>query len=376
MKFNFFETGTVKVEVIVFKREQLLNILWNNGIKIHNIKKIDVSTIIMEIDYKDYRSVKDVVKKLQGKITIVSTSGGIFVVSKIKKRIGIVIGLALFLGLLYYLSGFIWRIEIDTNRFLAPYEVRQQLKEIGIKPGISKDSLDVYSLEKNMENLNSDIMWVNARKEGSTLKIKIEEKINPPLKDELDKIETVTATMDGEIKKIFTTSGTAAVKPGDIVKKGDVLILPQEGKEGFQYEVPAKGKVVANTFYEKIIEVQVSGEKEERTGETDSEIYLEFNNKKIYLKKPIKAFKTYDKIEEVGKYIHKNIYFEKVSKDITEPKEEIINKAIDFLYTSTIKEVTKQAKLVDKVVTTEDLGEGKILLKVLFIIEQDIALNY
>lgn len=376
MKFNFFETGTVKVEVIVFKREQLLNILWNNGIKIHNIKKIDVSTIIMEIDYKDYRSVKDVVKKLQGKITIVSTSGGIFVVSKIKKRIGIVIGLALFLGLLYYLSGFIWRIEIDTNRFLAPYEVRQQLKEIGIKPGISKDSLDVYSLEKTMENLNSDIMWVNARKEGSTLKIKIEEKINPPLKDELDKIETVTATMDGEIKKIFTTSGTAAVKPGDIVKKGDVLILPQEGKEGFQYEVPAKGKVVANTFYEKIIEVQVSGEKEERTGEIDSEIYLEFNNKKIYLKKPIKAFKTYDKIEEVGKYIHKNIYFEKVSKDITEPKEEVINKAIDFLYTSTIKEVTKQAKLVDKVVTTEDLGEGKILLKVLFIIEQDIALNY
>lgn len=376
MSFNFLKSGTVKVEVRVFKREQLLNVLWNNGIQIHNIKKIDVSTIIMEINYKDYKFVREVVKKMQGKITIISAKGGIFVISRMKKRIGIVIGLVLFLGILYYLSGFIWRIEIETKRFLAPYEVRQQLKEIGVKPGIKKNSLDVYSLEKTMENMNGDIMWVNARKEGSTLKIKIEEKINPPLKEKEEKIENVTASMDGEIKKIFTTSGTAAVKQGDVVKKGDVLILPQEGKEGFQYEVPAKGKVIANTFYEKIIELQVEGTKEERTGNNDYEIYIQFNNKKIYLKKPTKDFKSYDKIEEEGKYLHKNVYYEKIAQDITESKEEIINKAVDSLYKSTMKEVTKQAKLVDKVISTEELGDGKILLKVLFIIEQDIALNY
>lgn len=376
MSFNFLKSGTVKVEVRVFKREQLLNVLWNNGIQIHNIKKIDVSTIIMEINYKDYKFVREVVKKMQGKIIIISAKGGIFVISRMKKRIGIVIGLVLFLGILYYLSGFIWRIEIETKRFLAPYEVRQQLKEIGVKPGIKKNSLDVYSLEKTMENMNGDIMWVNARKEGSTLKIKIEEKINPPLKEKEEKIENVTASMDGEIKKIFTTSGTAAVKQGDVVKKGDVLILPQEGKEGFQYEVPAKGKVIANTFYEKIIELQVEGTKEERTGNNDYEIYIQFNNKKIYLKKPTKDFKSYDKIEEEGKYLHKNVYYEKIAQDITESKEEIINKAVDSLYKSTMKEVTKQAKLVDKVISTEELGDGKILLKVLFIIEQDIALNY
>lgn len=54
--------------------------------------------------------------------------------------------------------------------------------------------------------------------------------------------------------------------PGDIVKKGDDLILPIQGREGFQMEVKPSGTVIANTFYDKFMEIQVSGEKLERTG--------------------------------------------------------------------------------------------------------------
>lgn len=40
------------------------------------------------------------------------------------------------------------------------------------------------------------------------------------------------------------------------------------------------------------------------------------------------------------------------------------------------KEISKQSKMVDNIITTEDLGEGKIRLKVLFVVEQNIALSY
>lgn len=376
MKLNFLNSGTIKIRVRVFSKEQFLNVLWKNGVKIHNIKNRDVFTLIIEINYKDYNFVREVVEKLQGKISIISSRGRIFIIGKMKRKVGIVVGGVIFIVILYSLSTFVWRIEIETKRNLAPYEVRQELKSMGISPGTSKNNINVYDLEKKIENKNSDIMWVNARIEGSVLKIKIEEKINPPIRKKEEKVDNVVANMDGEIKKVYTTSGTAKVKAGDIVKKGDILIIPKEGKEGEEFDVPAKGMVLANTFYEKVVELKVGGQVEERTGNTDKEIYLDMYGNKIYLKKPTKSFESYDKIEENRKYIHESTYYEKVSKDITDNKENIINKTVELLKESTLKGVSKQAKLVDKIITTEEIDNNRIRLKVLFVIEQDIALNY
>lgn len=375
MNPNFLKSGTIQIEVKLFNSEQFLNLLWNSGVRIHNIKKIDKSTMIMEIDYEDYKTVKEAAKRVQGKVSIVSSRGGVFFLGRVKRKIGIVIGFFSFIILLYVLSNFIWSIKIETKMYISPYEIRQQLKELGVLEGINKNSIDVYELEEELQNLNDDIMWSNIRVEGSTLKVKIEEKITPPLDTEEDTSGGVIAKMDGEVKRIYTTSGTAAVKPGDIVKSGDVLVYPYEGTGEYQYDVSAKGSVLANTFYEKVIELQVSGQKENRTGNMDSEIYIMLAGKKIYLKKATKNFENYDKIEEDGKYIHKNIYYEKESSSIEETEEEIINDAVDLLYNTTKKEIKRKAQIVDKIISKEIIENGKILLKVLFVVEQDIASN-
>ena len=375
MNSNFIKNGTIKIEVKLFNSEQFLNLLWNSGVKIHNIKKIDKSTMIMEIDYKDYKTVKEAAKRVQGKISVISSRGGVFFLGRVKRKIGIVIGFFSFIILLYVLSNFIWSIKIDTKMYIPPYEIRQQLKELGVFEGINKNSVNVYDIEDKLQSLNPDIMWANIRVEGSTLKVVIEEKISPPLDGEDETNLGVVAKMDGEIKRIYTTSGTAAVKPGDIVKAGDTLVLPYEGQGEYQYEVAAKGSVLANTFYEKVIELKVQGEEEYRTGNADSEVYISIGDKKIYLKKSTKNFEIYDKIEEDGKYIHKNIYYEKNSSKIEESEEELINNAVELLYSATKKEITRKAQIVDKIISKESLEEGKILLKVLFVVEQDIASN-
>ena len=98
--------------------------------------------------------------------------------------------------------------------------------------------------------------------------------------------------------------------------------------------------------------------------------------KKKKKKKPTKEFDKYDKIESTGKFINRNLYYEKIDKDIVDDKETIINKAVELMKNSINKEISKQSKIVDNIITTEDLGEGKIRLKVLFVVEQNIALSY
>lgn len=378
MNLDFFKKGQIKVEIKTFDINKLLNVLWRNGIKVENVRKIDVVTVTLNVDYSDYGKLKSYVKRLDGKIKIISSKGVIFFFSRAKKSISIFVGALIFLIGLYIYSDFIWRIDIETKKNIAPFEIRNMLNEFDIKPGVKKNQVNVYGLERKLENGHGDIMWVNARIEGGTLKIKVEEKVSPKIKEENESSDTknIVASMDGEIKKIYTTSGTAVVKEGDIVKRGDILIIPQQGIEGGEYEVKAVGEVTANTFYEKTIELQIDGEKEERTGEIDSDIYLEIMGKKIYLKKPTKEFSKYDKIESKGKFVNRNVYYEKIDKSIVEDKDSIINNAVELMGKSINKEISKQSKIVDKIVTTEDLGEGKIRLKVLFVVEQNIAISY
>lgn len=225
-----------------------------------------------------------------------------------------------------------------------------------------------------MEDLNSQIMWIRVRIEGSTLKLVIKEKVNPP-STEKTLYNQVVAKMDGEVKRVYTNSGNPAVVPGDIVKKGDDLILPIQGREGFQMEVKPSGTVIANTFYDKFMEVQISGEKLERTGNKNSDIYLNFFGKKVYLKKAINQFEYYDKIEEKDGFFNKITYFEKKGINVNLDKESTVKEATEKLEGSLRKTLSNDAKIIDKKTAVEDIEGGKILINVKFTVEQDIAKN-
>ena len=374
MILNKLKLGEITIEVSAIMPEKILNMLWNNEIYTCNIVKIDLTTIRVSICFKDYKEAEMLIKKYKGKVRIVKKSGIIVLLMKMKRKVSLVIGTLIFFVVIYILSNYIWAIDIQTQRNLSPFEIRQQLSSIGVKPGLNKSEIDVYAIEKKMEDLNSQIMWIRIRVEGSTLKLVIKEKVNPP-STEKTLFNQVVAKMDGEVKRVYTNSGNPAVVPGDIVRTGDDLILPIQGREGFEQEVKPSGTVIANTFYEKFMEVQISGEKLERTGEKDSDIYLKLFERKFYLKKAINRFQYYDKIEEKDGVVNKIIYFEKKGKTVSLDKENTVKEASKKLQESLRKTLSNDAKIMDSKITVEDIKDGKILVKVIFTVEQDIARN-
>ena len=374
MATGVFDSGKVVVEVNILKPERLLNILWNENINVINVKRIDVATIRVTIDYNDYNVLIDVVKRLNGKSKVIGSTGILFFIGKLKSKLFLAIGGGIFIALLLYFSTYVWSIEITTKKNVSPYELRQQLYEIGIKPGISKNKIDVKAVEKKLEDVNSDVLWLRARIEGSTLKIFIEEKVNPPEVKE-EKQGNLVAKMDGEVSRVYAFSGRSAVHVGDMVKAGDIVIEGINGKEEDPYEVVPEGVVMANTFYEKSMTTKVEGTELKRSGEKDSDIYVEVFGKKIYLKKAIKDFEEYDKIEESGKIIKKANYFEKREFPVTYTKEEAIDSAVNELEESLYNNLTREAKVVDRIISTKDSSDGNIIVNVVFVVEQNIVNN-
>ncbi|MDR5586647.1 MULTISPECIES: sporulation protein YqfD [Clostridium] len=374
MILDKFKVGKITIEVNSLIPEKTLNILWQKGINVSKIVKLNITTVRFQIPFDSYKEVEEVVKRTKGKVRIVGKSGIIVLLLSIKRKLSLCIGAGVFLLVLYLLSNYIWAIDIQTRNNLSPFEIRKELTSIGIKPGLKKSDINVYNIEKKMEDLDSEVMWVRARIEGSTLRVIVAEKVNPPVTEKILP-EQVLAKMDGEIKRVFTFSGNPAVKPGDIVKTGNVLILPIQGKEGFEKEVKPSGSVIANTFYEKSMEVQISGEKIQRTGEKDRDIYVNFWDKKIYLKKAINDFKYYDKIEETGGLLNQVIYFRKEGKSVNLDKDKAVEDAVEKLRKSLQKDLTNDAKIIDNKVNIENISKDTICIKVIFTVEQDIAEN-
>lgn len=372
MAFNKMKKGKILVEIKILNTEKLLNLFWTKNIRVYKVKKRDFATLILEIDYLNYAEVKDCVEALDGRINIIKSAGIVFFLGNVKKKLSLVVGGFIFLCIIYYLSTYIWAVEVDVQQNIPPFEIRKQLNSIGIKPGIAKKSIDVKEVEKQLENMSSEILWLRVRIEGSTLKVVVEEKINPPQEQSYE-YGNLVATMEGEVKRIYTFAGRAKVKSGQLVKAGDVVIEGIDGSEGGEYILPPRGIVIANTFYEKSMNVKVNGTTLERSGEKDSDIYISIFGKKIYLKKAIKDFEHYDKIEMSGKIFNKVLYYERVEKDINLSEDDAIENAVNDLEKSLLNELSRDAKIVDKLVDKEMKDQENMLINVVFVVEQNIV---
>ena len=96
----------------------------------------------------DYERVCEIVRSVGGKVRVLEGKGPIFLLGNMKKRYSIVIAVVVFFAIIFFLSTYIWSIDITVGKNVTPFEIREQLKEIGISPGVRKASLD----EKEIEN--------------------------------------------------------------------------------------------------------------------------------------------------------------------------------------------------------------------------------
>lgn len=364
--------GFITIEFQCLFPEKVVNLLWKNNIYVKNVKKKNIATTYMTISLKDYLRVKKITQDSGIKIKITRRNGFAFFVSRLKTRIIFVFGFILFWGIIYYLSTYIFTIDIRTDGFVAPFEIREELNSYGIRAGIRRNSIDVYDIEKRLIKDNDNIMWVNVRVAGSTMNVSaIHRQAPPEIKNEENPCDMI-AKRDGQIERIFASKGTAQVKQGDKVKAGQVLIKGIQGKEGTTSEVHAEGNVIAKTFYESSEEYPKTEVNKTRTGKKVSNIFLNVFGKKIYLKKNEKLFAKYDKII-VNRWIYNcETFYEIKEKSVPVNIKKITPKEENKLYETVLGGLSKSSKVVDKLFNCTDEGE-KYLMKMVVVVEEDIG---
>lgn len=139
----------------------------------------------------------------------------------LKKRPGLVLGAFVFIAFAAFLNGRLLGISLEG----VPYEYRGAastfFKERGLTEYADISSENLSELAESMRSGVDGLGFVTIKRRGSFLYVSaIEEK-----RGEGDfSYSPVTSPVDGEILSLNVLKGTAAVKAGDKVKKGDVLV--------------------------------------------------------------------------------------------------------------------------------------------------------
>lgn len=167
---------------------------------------------------------------------------------KLRSRTALVAALLLGVMALVEASQVMWRVEIENAGIYAA-DLPEYLAALEITPPRWKKEIDPGELRDLLEWRYPETAWIECGWRGMTLTIRVVDGVASGEALSSDGAGDVVAARDGIVKSILTKAGTAVVKPGDLVKKGDVLIRGEERTgDGQTRAVSARGVVMARVW--------------------------------------------------------------------------------------------------------------------------------
>lgn len=275
LKIANYLNGIVRVKISGAIPEKFINLCLARGIYLWGITK-QGDNLYSYIRLPDFFRIRPLVKISQSRVSVVGFSGWPFTLKRMKRRKMLIAGAVLFFIVLNILTSYIWFVDVVGPQTVSSERVKAIAGQKGLKPGVNKHNVDMRAVESEIILTLPEVAWAGVSVAGTRAIIEVVEKTMPKKEDKSP--ANIIAARDGVITEIITIAGQAAVKKGDTVKKGDVLI------KGFTAEpilatpgqtpiitlpsqfIRANGIVKARVWYESYGEAGVVRETYQRTG--------------------------------------------------------------------------------------------------------------
>ncbi len=295
---NWFR-GYLYVRIKGSSPERFINLCCNKKLFIWDLKQID-DEYRFHISIKNYKKLKPIAKKTGIIPRIIKKKGFPFFLYRNRKRKGFFVGLLMCVIIIYMMSLYIWNISIVGGSKYTTEAMVKFLSKNQVHTGMLQKKVDCQEIEETIRLAYKDIGWVSAEIRGTRLIIKITETNMPaPAKVAMSPSHMV-ATKDAIVEKIITRSGTPMVKPGDVVKKGDILVsgilaIKGDFDEIQRYQpVVADADIVCKSFYNYKESFSMIYHKRIYTGKSKKGYYFGIFGKKLFLYNPRNSYDKYD----------------------------------------------------------------------------------
>lgn len=261
---NNFILGKVRVKVTGLSLENLLNMAAENGILLENVVRTEYACIEADVFRSDLKKLKRLIPAQSYKTDYIRRRGLSFAVSANVRRIALLLGMILSFSALITASQRTWEIRVTGSSH--PEQIEQILREYGLLDWHGAVAERIEEAQKMLTSQQEDILWSSISVKGAVVDVYVKEDYS--LKPEEVPNGNIVAAKDCMIKNLIVTQGTAQVKNGQIVSKGQTLI---DGSVQFGeniYQVTPQGKALASVWYYDSAEILLEEMIAQPTGRT------------------------------------------------------------------------------------------------------------
>ena len=245
--------GIISFEAVASDPEELINGIRQSSAVVSDLKCKN-GRITGRLYRTDFPDVKDLAEKKGAQISISGTRGSIFTIRRYRFRYGIIIGIALAVAMVFYLSNIVMSIEVYGNETFTDKQIESILSDNGIHIGAFIPSIDLRDTERRIVSSVDKIAWIGIRSSGCIIQAEISEMEDPPEMIPTSVPCNIVSAKDAQVVEIRDVyAGMLIPMLYDGVKKGDILIsgTVEDGKGGV-YFAHAMGKIIGR-YDEKVI---------------------------------------------------------------------------------------------------------------------------
>lgn len=273
--------GDVLLRVEGLMLERLVQRALDEGARFRSIQRDGPRAMIFETDPFSAAVLTGLCERFSLPCRVLSRRGRDAMLRRLKRRATLLAGAFTLTATLALFFSRIWMVDVvptgDRTADMRP--LKSALTDLGIRPGISKTSVDPALLEGALSVASPDFSFIGVRIQGVRLLVEASPAVPAPEVYELDGSRDLVAVCDGVVESLSVLSGMACVQPGDTVIRGQVLIRGDERvtKEENR-SIAALGTVLARTWHEGCASAPLTTTAEKRTGRSSRSSELRLLN--------------------------------------------------------------------------------------------------
>jgi similar to stage IV sporulation protein len=377
--------GFVKIDVRGEQAERLLNALIAHRFDVWDIRRLDPNTVRMCVILRDFFRLRPLLRGTNCRVHVVGRYGFPFFLNKLVRRKMFLAGIFCFVVVLFALSSVVWRVDVKGNERIKTSDILQAAREEGVYRFQWKYRLkESDDLARRLQIRLPGTAWVGVHIEGTRVLIEVVETTRPEER-ELMSPRHLIAAKDAMITQIFAETGKPVVRPNMNVKKGDVLISGLIGDGASQQAVVAKGVVRGIVWEEAEVEIPLTLKRKVYTGETKTRSYLVIGDRGVQLtgygKIPFAQYEIRSERSALQWRNHllpfgwlKETVMEARLEEVALDPGEAERIALEQARAEVVVQAGPDAVLKgEKILLHGKTDSGKVYMKVLFEVEQNIA---
>jgi similar to stage IV sporulation protein len=261
--------GSLEVRARGRDLERFVNLLLDAGIPLWDLRR-GSDGLHLRMDVAGFRRVRPAARRTHTRLRILGRSGIPFVAARAMRRRGLLAGALAAALAIQALVSFVWVVRVDVRGpgQVARWQVVAAAERLGLRPGVPRASVDPARLAADLPLLVPGVAWASVRLHGTQATIEVvgRRALQP---DEVPRTgpAEVVAARDGVVTRLLVLAGEAAVRPGQTVRAGQVLIrdlvvprvsgAPGAAAGAGRPVSDARGWVFARVWYDTYVEVSL-----------------------------------------------------------------------------------------------------------------------